>query len=160
MLQIVRPPGLLRCRDFLTIWADTTVIFLHKSRSLHFWIILTSPEAVWGQNRLGNLCAKTNITNSQRFIIFFRWHKKRAAANERIDWLSEGIDEISGSCQGKCFLLKVQHSHSQSAKCQMSVKNSSKNGIILRENQSKYFGSKFWPEAYASSKALWVYFSG
>ena len=64
---------------------------LHRYRSdpttLHIYsIFYTFSKSLQRQNQLVYLCAKTNITNSQRFIIFF-WSQKQRGCQWK-NWLS------------------------------------------------------------------------
>ena len=101
---IIRPPGLLRDLNLLTILGEPcvkktlcnvimpliSILFIEmgsqKSRSFQLfqkqYVEKTNPS---------NLCAKTNITNWQRFIIFFLWPAKRERLpkEELIEFLKE-----------------------------------------------------------------------
>ena len=66
-----------------------------------------------------SICARKQISQAHNDLLCSFYEKKRVAANGGIDWVSEGIDEIFVICQGKCFVVKLQHSLSQTAKkCQ------------------------------------------
>ena len=88
-------------------------------------------ENICLQKQLLYLCAKTNITSSQRFIMFFL--SEEEAVCQWKNWLSFWRNwwNLLRRCQGKPFVAKVQHFHFTKSQIQTGFSDAIKLLLVL-----------------------------
>ena len=95
-------------------------------------------ENICLQKQLLYLCAKTNITSSQRFIMFFL--SEEEAVCQWKNWLSFWRNwwNLLRRCQGKPFVAKVQHFHFTKSQIQTGCSEDRINGFhrVLQSNNN------------------------
>ena len=79
-----------------------------------------------------SICARKQISQAHNDLLCSSYQKKKPSANERIDWVSEGIDEICwGDAKGNLLLPKFSISISPKAKFKLASLTQKKLLLVL-----------------------------